>query len=111
LQRAEFRPGTKFYTTPNDHLPLTFYTGLPFQSIASVRKEFLDAYDRDIVFLELVCCTIEERDPLSWQGLQQAGLVAGSPFSENEAQRWAALLSTRIAREDVAAFVARVHPP
>ncbi len=111
LQQTKFRPGTKFYTTPNDHLPLTFYTGLPFQSIASVRKEFLDAYDRDIVFLELVCCVIEETDPLSWRGLQQAGLTSGAPLTETDAKQWAALLSTRIAREEVATSVAQVHPP
>lgn len=111
LRRVDFQPGTKFYATPNDHLPLTFYTGLPFQSIAAVRKEFLDAYEGDIVFMELVCCSIEEADPLSWRGLQQAAIAAGQPFTESEAQRWSAQLSTRIAREEAAEQVARVHPP
>jgi len=40
------------YTTPNKHLVLTVYSGIPVQAIAPVRKSFLDRYDGDVLVLE-----------------------------------------------------------
>jgi 4-amino-4-deoxy-L-arabinose transferase-like glycosyltransferase len=48
----DLRPGTKLYATPNDHLVLSYYTGLPFQSVAPVRRSFLDSYPGDVIILE-----------------------------------------------------------
>ena len=44
--------GTKLYSWPNQNLLLTYYMGLPVQSVAPVRKSFLDSYPGDIVFVE-----------------------------------------------------------
>ena len=45
---------TRVYALPYDHLSLTFYTGLPVQSVAPVRKSFFDAYEGDILILDRV---------------------------------------------------------
>lgn len=52
LQSMPFKPGTRFYATPNDHLTYTYYTGLPVQSVAPIRREFLNRYPAPIVFIE-----------------------------------------------------------
>ncbi len=52
LRDRTFNPGTRFYATPNKHLVLSVYTGIPVQAVAPVRKQFLDEYDRDIVIVE-----------------------------------------------------------
>jgi hypothetical protein len=45
-------PGTRVYAWPNENLLLTYVSGLPVQSIAPVRKTFLDNYPGDIIFVE-----------------------------------------------------------
>ena len=51
------RPGTRVYSFPNSHLMLTYYLGLPVQSIAPIRTSFLDQYPGDIILLETGCPT------------------------------------------------------
>ncbi|MFY8215705.1 MAG: hypothetical protein ACOVMP_03805 [Chthoniobacterales bacterium] len=34
LQKMNFTDGTKIYATPSKHLSITYYTGLPAQSVA-----------------------------------------------------------------------------
>ncbi|MCX7869254.1 MAG: hypothetical protein N2322_04810, partial [Terrimicrobiaceae bacterium] len=53
LGRRNDPPGTRFYATPNEHLTLTYYSGLPIQSVAPVRREFFDMYPGRIVFIEI----------------------------------------------------------
>lgn len=52
LASREFQPGTRFYATPNDHLTWTYYTGLPVQSVAPVRREFFATYPDPVIFIE-----------------------------------------------------------
>lgn len=52
LDEQQFEPGTRMYATPNRHLVLTYYTGMPIQSLAPVRKSFLDSYEHPIVIIE-----------------------------------------------------------
>lgn len=52
LASREFLSGTRFYATPNDHLTWTYYTGLPVQSVAPVRREFFADYSGPVVFVE-----------------------------------------------------------
>lgn len=54
LQEKMFDSKTRIYSTPNDHLVLTYYTGLPIQSIAAVRKPYLDRYLGDVVLIEAI---------------------------------------------------------
>src|SRR5262249_29636468 len=42
LRSENWRSGTRIYALPIDHLGLMFYTGMPIQSVAPVRKQFFD---------------------------------------------------------------------
>ncbi|MBI5432414.1 MAG: glycosyltransferase family 39 protein [Planctomycetes bacterium] len=50
--RGPFARGTRLYAAPNEHLSLTFYSGLPFQSIAPIRREFLSRHPGPILFVD-----------------------------------------------------------
>ncbi len=52
LGRVPSEQGTRFYASPNEHLTLTYYTGLPVQSIAPVRRSFFDSYPKPVVYIE-----------------------------------------------------------
>ncbi|HEY0943761.1 MAG TPA: hypothetical protein VGD81_00780 [Opitutaceae bacterium] len=52
FSKRTFEPGTRFYATPNLHLKYSYYTGLPIQSVAAVRRSFLNSYPGPIVFIE-----------------------------------------------------------
>ncbi|MDX2080423.1 MAG: glycosyltransferase family 39 protein [Terrimicrobiaceae bacterium] len=52
LASRGFPAGTRFYATPNDHLTYTYYTGLPIQSVAPVRRSFFETYPHPVVFIE-----------------------------------------------------------
>jgi hypothetical protein len=52
LRGHAFEPDTRLYATPNKHLVFTAYTGLPVQSVAPVRKAFLDSYPGEILLIE-----------------------------------------------------------
>ena len=51
LRNQNLRAGTRIYSLPYDHFGLSLYTGLPVQSIAPVRREFLDRYKGDVLIL------------------------------------------------------------
>ncbi len=111
LKDLELKQGTKLYVTPSDQLVLSYYTGLPFQSIAPVRRSYLESCPRPIVLVERVHRWCETDDPLGWQGLQEAALRAGVVLDEKDARALAHRLITRIDREDEVARVARLVPP
>ena len=50
--RWTLAPGTRLYAFPNSHLLLTYYLGLPVQSIAPIPASFLEHYPGDIILLE-----------------------------------------------------------
>ncbi len=52
LGSRTFAPETRFYATPNEHLVYTYYAGLPVQSIAPVRRSFLEQRSTPVVFIE-----------------------------------------------------------
>jgi len=53
LSERTFEEGTRIYATPNEHLTITYYTGLPVQSVAPVRRSFFESYPDPVVFIEL----------------------------------------------------------
>jgi len=57
-------PNARLYASPNEHLAMTFYTGLPFQSIAPVRREFLDCYAGPVLFVTAPPVKVEARGQL-----------------------------------------------
>ena len=44
--------GGRIFASPNDHLVLTYYSGRLVQSIAPVRKEWLDHFGSDLIVIE-----------------------------------------------------------
>jgi hypothetical protein len=52
LRRASLSADTRLYAVPNSHLVWTYYTGMPVQSIAPIRSEFLNTYAGPIVFID-----------------------------------------------------------
>ena len=50
--RWTLEAGTKIYAWPDENLLLTYVSGLPVQSVAPVRKAFLDQYPGDVIFVE-----------------------------------------------------------
>jgi len=90
-----------------DHLRLTFYTGLPVQSIAPVRKEFLDHCKGDIVLVE----PLPELMSISKDVLKHHALEAGEDLRDDEIQKWQVELSMRPMLEHLATSVKAVDPP
>lgn len=107
LRTMDLRPGARVYATPNDHLTLTFYTGIPNQSVAPVRRSFLNAAPGEILILEAG----PRYQHFDWKEIQLELQEAGYPLTDAEARHWAPLLNTRLTRQDLAARVARVNPP
>jgi hypothetical protein len=85
------REGTRVYATPNDHLTLQFFTGVPVQSVAPVRKEFLDSYPKDIVFFD---CTLN-LVPLVSDSIHEEARKDGLELTEEQAAEWAKILMLR----------------
>jgi hypothetical protein len=106
LRRHPLRPGTRVYATPNHHLLLTVYTGLPVQNVAPVRKEFLDRYPGEILLIEIN----PFRQPPT-RAVREAAMAAGVALSDEEAQDLAWYVSHRAVRERLSRRVAAVEPP
>lgn len=102
---------TRWYATPNLHLVLTWYTGIPVQSIAPIRKSFLDSHPGDIVLIGRGGLPPTGEAPLSRAGIERSAAASGIELSRAQAIMWARRLSTRIDRERLAPRVARVEPP
>lgn len=99
--------GLRLYATPNHHLVLSLYTGRPIQSIAPVRRSFLDSYPGRLLLLQ---CT----SPYVGFGpaeISRMALAQGVSLPEAEAHEWATRLLTRAVREDLSARVAEIIPP
>lgn len=84
---------TKLYAAPNLHLILSFYTGLPFQSIAPIRKSFLDNYPGPVVYVESGGF-LPAIGPLAPASLQKAAIAHGSGLTKKNAQSLSHLLRT-----------------
>ncbi len=106
LRSLDLRPGTRIYATPNDHLTLTFYTGLPVQDVAPIRKSFFDNYEGELLILEAG----PRYEPLSWREIQRVAGEAGHPLSDDEARRWEPVLATFLEQKDLRRRVAEVTP-
>jgi hypothetical protein len=93
LNHQAFPAGTRLYASPNQHLVLTLYMGLPFQSVAPVRRSFLDSYKGDIVYAE-PAAFLASSGALSPASLQRTALSSGERLSDLDAQRVSWLLRT-----------------
>ncbi len=85
LASREFPANTRFYATPNDQLVYAYLTGLPVQSVAPIRRSFLENYPGPIVFIQnrhVVTAGLTEI-------VRQAAETAGVPGSREQIESWA----------------------
>jgi hypothetical protein len=106
LREMPIPAGTRVYATPNDQLILTFYTGIPVQNIAPVRKSFIDSYPGDLMILE-AGPRYEKLDP---DEVRRAATAQGIGLSESEAKTLSLLLPSQLVRQELRGRVARVTP-
>ncbi|MBX3471777.1 MAG: hypothetical protein KF878_33390 [Planctomycetes bacterium] len=107
LRQADLAPGARLYATPDQHLRLTLYAGVPVQSIAPVRREFLDDHPGEVVLLD-GCPTRIGVDPAL---IEEAAREDGRSVSPAAARAWSQALRDRLMREDAAAAAASITPP
>ena len=100
LRAMNLRRDTRLYASPNDHLILSLYLGLPFQSIAPIRKNFLDRYPGDVVLLQREAF---DRDPgaIGPKELEMDAVQNSRSLSTPDAQHLSAALRTRNFRKTV----------
>lgn len=102
LENIRFLPGARLYASPNNHLTYTYYTGLPVQSIAPVRKPFLDSYRGQMVFIEsqMELMSPDDRDVLL---AAQARGIALTPQQANDlgALVWKEIAAGELAEQGI----------
>ncbi|HLL88182.1 MAG TPA: hypothetical protein VK324_02660, partial [Tepidisphaeraceae bacterium] len=103
LRTLDLEPGARVYAVPTQHLPLTFYTGMAVQSIAPVRRSFLETYPHEIVLLDPVPRRVRVTPAAVSAGAREAGVSV----SDADARRAAAVATHRSALNAVAGNVAR----
>lgn len=108
LQKQQFEPLTNLYTSPNNHLVLQYYTGLPIQSIAPVHKSFLDTYEGTIVFIENFRYMVLPDWRLIKKGAESDCAV--EYLSELQAKEWAKLFWIRMVQEKLLDKVSEIEP-
>lgn len=104
LRAMNLHRGTMLYATGNDHLTLTFYTGLPFQKVAPIRKSFLDEYPGDVVLVDLGESRLLH-DVLQDEELLEAARQSGQVLSKHDAECLVAQLGTREFRQKITGYV------
>lgn len=105
--RWTLEPGTRVYAWPNENLLLTYVSGLPVQSIAPVRKAFLDEYPGDVIFVETG--TPYAEGPL--KDVQTIASQQGASWSLEEAREAAHRVQRFGARQYLEGLVTNVSPP
>jgi Dolichyl-phosphate-mannose-protein mannosyltransferase len=109
LEAMSLDPWTKLYAAPNDHLILSFYSGLPVQDITPVRTSYLDSYEGDIIYVD---GGVSVNTGLLTPGrVRAAALQHGITLSPEDAETWSALLRTRDYRERMLQSLAPDLPP
>jgi hypothetical protein len=106
LRRTDFPAGTRFFASPNYHLTLTFYTGIPVQSTAPIRKTFFDRFPGELVIIEAG----PRYESLTPAEIRDVARGAGLEPTDEQIRSWEARLDTRLLREELGGEVARLTP-
>jgi hypothetical protein len=99
-------PGSRIFASPNHHLVLTYYTGRPVQSVAPVRKEWLDRFTGDLVIIEAPWL-----EPLAPAEVQEEARLLGRTLGTAEAESRAEDAHRVAIAFDLIASGAQVAPP
>jgi hypothetical protein len=106
LRDAGLSDDTRLYATPNGHLVMTYYTGLPIQSVAPIRKTFLDSYPGPVVIIRKA----KYAPPPGVGEVVSVAGDAGVVMAEADAVDWVERIYSRVQREEVVAEVGSVRP-
>jgi hypothetical protein len=102
LETMDFTAGTKIYATPNEHLTITYYTGLPVQSVAPVRRAFLEAHPGPVVYIELQFDALFPREETLLAALDEAGWEPAPAIQwYAQAEVWKALAAADLRRRGI----------
>jgi MFS family permease len=94
LRQLELQPDTKIYCTPNDQLALVYLTGLPVQSIAPVRKGFLDRYAGPVLIID----SAYPFEPLLPRKIAEIARRQGESLSNQQAQQLRMPITAQLTR-------------
>jgi hypothetical protein len=113
IENLHLDADTKLYAIPNRHLIASFYTGLPFQSVAPVRKEFLQSYPGPILIAESRAAleAIGLSNGLRPGELEKMAVATGISLSSSEAMRLSESLRSLAVRQTLVGTVKDVVPP
>jgi len=108
LSRLRLGERTRVYATPNEHLILTFYTGMAVQSLAPVRKTFLDRYPGDVLLLMKE--NLSPTEYIEPTALSRNALRSGQRIPRPYAAELSCELASLAFRQDLQRRVSRVLP-
>lgn len=99
LNALQLPDRARVYASPSSQLILGFYGERPFQSIAPIRRSFLESYPHDIVYLD----SRYDYEFLSPDraAIARAAARRGQRLTDAEAQDWARQLKDRLILESV----------
>ncbi|MFA9479493.1 ArnT family glycosyltransferase [Phycisphaerales bacterium AB-hyl4] len=106
LSLETFEPGTRIYSTPNSHFVVAYYTGLPVQSVAPVRRSFLNEYDGPIVLVEFTDVPPRPRERV----LERDAESAGRSLSSDEIDQAIRQIQIHLMRDQWASRVGELGP-
>jgi hypothetical protein len=98
-------PSARVYATPNEHLVLTYYTGLPVQSLNAVRGSWLDRFDHDLVIIDA-----PRYEEIPRSRVAKIAARHGLSLSSEESSRRARAAQVTATAQDVEPGVAGVEP-
>jgi hypothetical protein len=111
LQHRRLEPDARLFATPSDQLVLTFYTGLPVQSTAPVRKSFFDTYPKRILVVEPVFEALQENDPAVPGAVLRVAERNGASLTPAAAEHLSAEIASYDYRRTAETHVRSVRPP
>ncbi|HEX6885180.1 MAG TPA: glycosyltransferase family 39 protein [Planctomycetota bacterium] len=106
LRARELTPTTRLYALPFQHFCLTYLTGLPVQSIAPVRREFLERYPGEILLLE----TTRRLPHPRWERVLELAAARGIDLSGAREEEWVPRLDALVLRAELEPLVREVRP-
>jgi hypothetical protein len=108
LDSMHLDAATKLYASPNSHLVLSVYSGLPIQDITPVKKSYLDSYRGDLVYINLDVAMVT--GILDAERVRAAALRSGYVLSSDAAEEALMRLRTRPYRESIMEALAPGEP-
>jgi hypothetical protein len=99
-------PGARVYAQPASQLVLTYYSGVPVQSVAAVRRSWLDGFDGDLVVI-----AGRAYEPLAAAEAARIARAHGREVDADDARSLADAAVRLATAEDLAGSGYDVRPP